>query len=416
MHPPRDENVVYDSSMDTTTQASGAAKPPIPKSIWVLGFVSLLMDISSEMIHSLLPLFLVTGLGASALTVGAIEGLGQSTALIVKVFSGMLSDYLGNRKNVVLFGYAMGAATKPVFALASGIGMIFSAKIIDRVAKGIRSAPRDALIADLTPKVILGSAFGLRQSLDTVGAILGPLLAVVLMLFWANDFRAVFWMAVIPGALAALLFAIGIKEPERNALDVQAKLNPIRRSNLKRMSPSFWWITAIGGIFTLARFSEAFLVLRAEQTGIALALVPLVMVVMNVVYASTAFPFGKLSDKMSHRILLITGLIVLFVADLVLANSTHWSMVLIGVALWGVHMGMTQGLLATMVASSAPEDLRGTAFGFFNLVSGLAMLAASITAGLLWDSLGASSTFYAGAMFCVIALAMLISRPKHQLK
>ena len=400
--------------MDTRDKTQDANTGVIPKSIWVLGFVSLLMDISSEMIHSLLPLFLVTGLGASALTVGAIEGLGQSTALIIKVFSGALSDYLGNRKNVVLFGYAMGAATKPVFALASGVGMIFSAKIIDRFAKGIRSAPRDALIADLTPKAILGSAFGLRQSLDTVGAILGPLTAVGLMLLWANDFRAVFWMAVIPGALAALLFAVGIKEPTRAATEPRARLNPITRSNLKRMSLPFWWVTAIGGIFTLARFSEAFLVLRAEQTGAALALVPLVMVVMNLVYASTAFPFGKLSDKMSHRSLLMIGLFVLFAADLVLANSTHWSGVMIGVALWGVHMGMTQGLLATMVASAAPEDLRGTAFGFFNLVSGLAMLTASITAGFLWDRMGAASTFYAGAIFCVIALVMLVTRPRHQ--
>ncbi len=401
--------------MDTEDKTQDARTAGIPKSIWVLGFVSLLMDISSEMIHSLLPLFLVTGLGASALTVGAIEGLGQSTALIIRVFSGALSDYLGNRKNVVLFGYAMGAATKPVFALASGVGMIFSAKIIDRIAKGIRSAPRDALIADLTPKAILGSAFGLRQSLDTIGAIFGPLTAVGLMLLWANDFRAVFWMAVIPGTLAALLFAIGIKEPTRAATEPQARLNPITRSNLKRMSVSFWWVTAIGGIFTLARFSEAFLVLRAEQTGAALALVPLVMVVMNLVYASTAFPFGKLSDKMSHRSLLTIGLFVLFAADLVLANSTHWSGVMIGVILWGVHMGMTQGLLATMVASAAPEDLRGTAFGFFNLVSGLAMLTASITAGFLWDQMGAASTFYAGAIFCVIALIMLMTRPRHQL-
>jgi MFS family permease len=402
--------------MDTSDKTQDARAAGIPKSIWVLGFVSLLMDISSEMIHSLLPLFLVTGLGASALTLGAIEGLGQSTALIIKVFSGALSDYLGNRKNVVLFGYAMGAATKPVFALASGIGMIFSAKIIDRVAKGIRSAPRDALIADLTPKEILGSAFGLRQSLDTVGAILGPLVAVGLMLLWANDFRAVFWMAVIPGALAALLFAIGIQEPARASSGSQARLNPITRSNLKRMSAPFWWITAIGGIFTLARFSEAFLVLRAEQTGAALALVPLVMVVMNLVYASTAFPFGKLSDKMSHRSLLTIGLLILFAADLVLANSTHWSGVMIGVALWGVHMGISQGLLATMVASAAPEDLRGTAFGFFNLVSGIAMLTASLTAGFLWDKMGAASTFYAGAIFCMIALVMLLTRPRHQLK
>ena len=407
--------VVYDATMDSSNKTLPPDTAAIPKSIWILGFVSLLMDISSEMIHSLLPLFLVTGLGASALTVGTIEGLGQSTALIIKVFSGTLSDYLGQRKRVVLFGYAMGAATKPVFALASGIGMIFCVKIVDRIAKGIRSAPRDALIADLTPKTLLGSAFGLRQSLDTVGAILGPLIAVGLMLLWANDFRAVFWIAVIPGVLAVLLFAIGIKEPVHPTHVARGRFNPITRANLKRMSVPFWWVTAIGGIFTLARFSEAFLVLRAEQTGIALALVPLVMVVMNLIYASTAFPFGKLSDTMSHRNLLTIGLIILFAADLVLANSTHWSGVLAGVALWGVHMGITQGLLATMVASTAPEDLRGTAFGFFNLVSGLAMLTASIMAGFLWDQIGAASTFYAGAIFCVIALALLVTRPRHQL-
>lgn len=396
-------------NMHTLTRLQQSDRPDIPKSIWVLGFVSLLMDISSEMIHCLLPLYLVSGLGASALTVGFIEGLGQSTALIIKVFSGVLSDYLGKRKNVVLFGYAMGALTKPIFAMATGIGMIFTAKIIDRVAKGIRSAPRDAMIADLTPRAILGSAFGLRQSLDTVGAIVGPLLAIGLMMLWVNDFKAVFWVAVIPGALAALLFAIGIKEPVRQA--EQEHKNPIHLQNLKKLSPAYWWITAIGGMFTLARFSEAFLVLRAEQTGIALALVPLVMVVMNLVYASTAFPFGKLSDRMSHRTLLMIGLCILFAADLVLANTTEWPMVLLGVALWGVHMGITQGLLATMVAGTAPESLRGTAFGFFNLISGLALLSASITAGILWDKFGAAATFYAGAIFSVIALVLLMLRP-----
>lgn len=396
-------------NMHTPTRLQQSDRPDIPKSIWVLGFVSLLMDISSEMIHCLLPLYLVSGLGASALTVGFIEGLGQSTALIIKVFSGVLSDYLGKRKNVVLFGYAMGALTKPIFAMATGIGMIFTAKIIDRVAKGIRSAPRDAMIADLTPRAILGSAFGLRQSLDTVGAIVGPLLAIGLMMLWVNDFKAVFWVAVIPGALAALLFAIGIKEPVRQA--EQEHKNPIHLQNLKKLSSAYWWITAIGGMFTLARFSEAFLVLRAEQTGIALALVPLVMVVMNLVYASTAFPFGKLSDRMSHRTLLMIGLCILFAADLVLANTTEWPMVLLGVALWGVHMGITQGLLATMVAGTAPESLRGTAFGFFNLISGLALLSASITAGILWDKFGAAATFYAGAIFSVIALVLLMLRP-----
>ncbi|MGZ8271103.1 MAG: MFS transporter [Methylophilus sp.] len=382
----------------------------IPSSIWVLGFVSLLMDISSEMIHSLLPLFMVTTLGASAFAVGMIEGLAESTALIIKVFSGALSDYLGKRKGLALFGYALGALTKPLFALAPTIGIVLTARLLDRVGKGIRGAPRDALVADIAPAHLRGAAFGLRQSLDTVGAFLGPLLAVGLMLLWANDFRSVFWVAVIPGMMAVVLLLFGVSEPERH--EETKRSNPIRRENLKRLNRSYWWVVGIGAIFTLARFSEAFLVLRAQQSGIPIAMVPLVMVAMNLVYAASAYPFGKLSDSMSHNKLLAIGLLVLIIADLVLAYNSHWSIVLIGVALWGIHMGITQGLLATMVADTAPENLRGTAYGFFNLMSGLAMLLASALAGLLWDQLGASFTFYAGAGFCIIALVALAWRPR----
>jgi len=386
-----------------------AAKPlaGIPSGIWVLGFVSMLMDISSEMIHSLLPLFMVGILGASALTVGLIEGMAEATALVVKVFSGALSDYLGKRKGLALFGYALGALSKPLFAIAPALGFVVTARLLDRVGKGIRGAPRDALVADIAPREIRGAAFGLRQSLDTVGAFLGPLLAVGLMLLWANDFRAVFWVAVIPGLLAVALLLFGVQEPARR--EGERRTNPIRRDNLQQLmaSPPYLWVLAIGAAFTLARFSEAFLILRAEQSGIAVALVPLVMVAMNVVYAGSAYPFGRLSDRMSHHKLLAWGLVVLITADLVLASSNHWTAVLVGVALWGVHMGMTQGLLATMVTEVAPADLRGTAFGFFNLVSGVAMLIASVIAGLLWDQLGASFTFYAGAVFCLIALVGL---------
>ncbi|WP_432746276.1 MFS transporter [Methylobacter sp. G7] len=382
----------------------------IPSGVWVLGFVSLLMDISSEMIHSLLPLFLVTTLEASAFAVGLIEGVAESTALIVKVFSGVLSDYLGRRKGLALAGYALGAFTKPLFALAPGIGIVLTARLLDRVGKGIRGAPRDALVADIAPPHLRGAAFGLRQSLDTVGAFLGPLLAVGLMLLWANDFRAVFWVAVIPGLMAVALLLFGVREPEQHAANRRS--NPIRRENLKRLDRRYWWVVSIGAIFTLARFSEAFLVLRAQQGGIPIALVPLVMVAMNLVYAASAYPFGKLSDKMSHAKLLALGLMVLIAADLVLATNDHWGVVLIGVALWGIHMGMTQGLLATMVANAAPTDLRGTAYGFFNLMSGFAMLIASVLAGLLWDRFGASFTFYAGAVFCAMALIGLIRQPK----
>ena len=367
----------------------------------------MLMDISSEMIHSLLPLFMFTTLGASAFTIGLIEGLAESTALIVKVFSGALSDFLGKRKGLAVFGYALGALSKPMFAVAPALGLVLSARLLDRLGKGIRGAPRDAMVADMTPPHLRGAAFGLRQSLDTAGAFLGPLLAVGLMLLWANDFRAVFWVASIPALIAVALLAFGLREPDRPR--AEKRQNPISRENLRRLGASYWWVVGVGAVFTLARFSEAFLVLLAQQRGVPIALVPLVMVAMNMIYALSAYPFGKLSDRVSHRSLLALGLGVLIVADLVLAMAGHWSTVLAGVALWGLHMGITQGLLATMVANTAPADLRGTAYGFFNLMSGIVMLLASGVAGLLWDRLGASSTFYAGALFCLLALLVLAS-------
>ncbi len=380
----------------------------IPASIWMLGLVSMFMDISSEMIHSLLPLFLVGTLGASAFIVGLIEGLAESTALIVKVFSGVLSDYMGKRKALAVFGYSLGALTKPLFAIAPSASIVFSARLLDRVGKGVRGAPRDALVADLAPPEMRGAAFGLRQSLDTVGALLGPLLAVGLMLLWANDFRAVFWVAVVPGLLAVSLLLFGVREPKRR-IGVK-RTNPIRRENLKRLSGAYWWVVGIGAVFTLARFSEAFLVLRAQQGGIPVAYVPLVMVAMNLVYAGSAYPFGRLSDRMENGTLLSLGLMVLVAADLVLAANGHWLTVAVGVSLWGLHMGITQGLLARMVADTAPVDLRGTAYGFFNLVSGIAMLMASAAAGLLWELFGAAFTFYAGATFAALALTGLVCK------
>jgi len=379
----------------------------LPAGVWVLGFVSLLMDISSEMIHSLLPMFLVGTLGVSVLAVGLIEGLAESTAQISKVFSGALSDYLGRRKGLAVLGYAMGALAKPAFAMATGVAAVVAARFVDRVGKGIRGAPRDALLADITPPEIRGAAFGLRQSLDTVGAFAGPLLATLLMLLWANDFRAVFWVAVVPGLLAVVLLMVGIRESPRPA--AMRSTNPIRRDALRRLSGRYWQVVLIGAVFTLARFSEAFLVLRAQQLGIAVAWVPLVMVAMNLVYSATAYPFGRLSDTMSHRKLLALGLVVLVASDLVLAVADGWQVLLVGVALWGVHMGMTQGLLSAMVADTAPHDLRGTAFGFFNLLSGVALLASSAIAGLLWDGLGPAFTFYAGAAFAALTLAGLVT-------
>lgn len=370
----------------------------------------MLTDVSSEMIHSLLPLFMVGTLGASTLTVGLIEGVSEAMTMVVKVFSGSLSDYLGKRKWLAVFGYAMSALTKPLFAIAPSIGFVFAARLADRIGKGIRGAPRDALIADITPPESRGAAFGLRQSLDTVGAFIGPLIAVGLMLLWANDFRKIFWVAVIPAMLAVTLLFFGVTEP-----DTQGKSkpgNPISKHNLRRLSFNYWWVVAVGAVFTLARFSEAFLILRAHQVGVPTAMVPLVMVAMNLVYAACAYPFGQLSDRVNRVHLLAAGLLVLIVADLVLAYSTHWGALLVGVALWGVHMGMTQGLLAAMVAATAPADLRGTAFGIFYLMSGIALLIASTVAGMLWDSYGAAFTFYAGAGFCVLTLIALLTAPR----
>jgi MFS family permease len=373
--------------------------------VWVLGFVSLFMDVSSELIHSLLPVFMVTSLGASALMVGIVEGIAEATALIMRVFSGVLSDYLGKRKGLAVAGYGLGALSKPLFALASTVGWVLAARFLDRIGKGIRGAPRDALIADMAPPEIRGAAYGLRQSLDTVGAFTGPLLAVALMLLFAGDFRAVFWVAVIPGLISVALLVVGISETER-AVGAPRPGNPLRMSVLRSLKPAYWWVVVAGGIFTLARFSEAFLLLRAQQQGLPDTYAPLVLVLMNVVFALTAYPMGRLADRMNPTVLLGGGLVILVAADVVLALAGTLFSTAVGVALWGLHMGMTQGVLAAMVAANSPAHLRGTAFGFFNLVSGVAMLIASVLAGLLWDRYGAPVTFYAGATFAMAALVI----------
>jgi len=374
----------------------------------MLGFVSLFMDVSSELIHSLLPVFMVSSLGASAFAVGVIEGIAESTALIVKVFSGAISDYLGKRKSLAVIGYGLGAVSKPLFALALSVNWVLAARFMDRIGKGIRGAPRDALVADLAPPEIRGAAYGLRQALDTVGAFVGPLLGVLLMLLWAGDFRTVFWYATIPAVIAVLLLVFGVEEPRTDPIQ-RKPASPIQWRTLGELGGAYWFVVVAGGVFTLARFSEAFLILRAQQHGLPDTYAPLVMVVMNVVYALVAYPMGRLADRMSHMTLLGAGLVALIVADLVLAQAQGLAAVALGVVFWGLHMGMTQGLLAAMVADAAPAQLRGTAFGFFSLASGVAMLIASILAGLLWDTLGSAVTFYAGALFSLAALTLLVA-------
>jgi MFS family permease len=379
----------------------------LPRGIWILGFVSLFMDVSSELIHSLLPVFMVSSLGASALAVGLVEGVAESTALIVKVFSGAISDYVGKRKALAVIGYGLGALSKPLFALASTVNGVLVARFTDRIGKGIRGAPRDALVADLAPPEMRGAAFGLRQSLDTVGAFLGPLLAIGLMLLFAGDFRTVFWFAVIPASIAVLLLVFGVEERGRGAASRITPV-PIEWRSLGRLPRPYWLVVIAGGVFTLARFSEAFLVLRAQERGLPDALAPLVFVLMNVVFALCAYPAGKLADRMNGRALLGMGLVALVAADAILALAQDLSAVAFGVAAWGLHMGLTQGVFAAMIAGVAPAHLRGTAFGVFNFACGLAMLVASVLAGLLWDLLGPSATFVAGAAFSLVALVLLV--------
>ena len=395
--------------MKSLTAAPVASLRRMPKGIWALGFVSLLMDVSSELILSLLPVFMAGTLGLSMLSIGMIEGAAEATALIVKVFSGVLSDYFGRRKPMAVLGYGLGALSKPVFAMATSAGWVIGARLADRIGKGIRGAPRDALVAELSPPDMLGAAFGLRQSLDTVGAFLGPMLAVTFMLLWHDDVRSVFWVATVPAVLCVALLVLGVKEPDRPP--ATRRSNPINRANLMRLGADYWWVVGVGAVFTLARFSEAFLVLRGQQGGLALAWTPLVLMGMSLVFAVGAYPLGKLSDRTSQSGLLALGLVALMAADLLLAFNSQGLGFWVGVALWGLHMAMTQGLLAAMVASTCPADLRGTAFGFFNLLSGLAMLLASVIAGGLWQVWGATVTFMAGSGFAAAVLALLALRP-----
>ena len=399
----------------------GNSKPPafgdrsyqtLPRSIWVLGFVSMLMDISSELVHSLLPIFMTTVLGASMITVGIVEGVAESAAAISKVFSGVLSDYFRKRKILAVFGYALSALTKLIFPLATTIGWVFGARFIDRIGKGIRGAPRDALVADIAPPQLRGAAYGLRQALDSVGAFVGPLLAIVFMIWFASDIKAVLWVAVLPAFLAVLLLVIAVREPKHPEHAI-APGSRLTLADAKHLPLRYWLVVLLGAVFTLARFSEAFLILRAQDMGLAIVYVPAIMIVMNIVYSAFAYPAGAAGDRLSARTLLVLGLLVLIIADVVLAVATSPWMAFIGAAFWGLHMALTQGLLSKLVADTAPVQLRGTAFGIFNLTSGGALLLASVIAGSLWTTLGASATFIAGASFAAVTvMGLLLYRPK----
>ena len=374
----------------------------IPRGVWMLGLVSLFMDVSSEMIHAVLPLFVVGTLGASAALLGLIEGIAEATAMISKLFSGLLSDRWRSRKLLALAGYGLATIVKPLFPLAASVDAVFVARFADRIGKGIRGAPRDAMVADMTDPALRGAAFGLRQSLDTVGAFAGPLIAIGLMALLMMDLRMVMWVACLPALIAVVILALGVAEPPH--MGARTRKPGFDAATVKDLGSRFWAVAALGGVMMLARFSEAFLVLKASDAGLTTAFVPLVMVVMSAVYSLSSYPAGMVSDRFGRRGLLFSGLAVLIAADLVLALGGSIATALVGVGLWGLHMGLTQGVLSSLVADTAPVHLRGTAFGMFNLVSGAALLAASLVAGLLWDTYGPAVTFLAGAGFAVISI------------
>src|ERR1700682_6029693 len=380
----------------------------IPRGVWVLGFVSMLMDISSEMIHALLPVYLVTVLGTSMGTAACTEGIAEATASITKIFSGALSACLGKRKLLAAAGYGLAAFTKPVFPLAPTVSWLVAARFVDRIGKGTRGAPRDALISDISPVHLRGASFGLRQSLDTVGAFVGPLLGIGLMWWTADNFKAVFWIAVIPAFLSLALILFAVEEPGRPPGISRAE-NPLSLQTTKRLGPLYWRVVMVGVVFTLARFSEAFLILRAQNVGLSVMWVPAVLVGMNLFYALSAYPAGGLSVRLNRKGLLAAGLVLLAAADLALALMPNLGGIAAGVALWGLPLGCNQGLFATFVADASPPELRGTAYGFFNLLTGLAMLAASVIAGALWDIYGPAGTFFAGLIFALVALLGLLS-------
>ncbi len=387
----------------------------VPRSVWALGFVSLLMDVSSEMIHALLPLLLVDSLGVGVAALGVIEGIAEATASVTKVFSGAISDRLGRRKPLLVLGYALGAVSKPIFPLAGSGAVILAARVADRFGKGVRGAPRDALVADITPPEIRGAAYGLRQALDSIGAFAGPLLAVLLMLAYDGRIRGVLWWAVLPAVASVAVAALAVHEPT-GLVRTEHRGWPVRGRELSGLGGAFWVVVAIGVLFTLARFSEAFLILAGQAAGLPLALVPLVMVCMNAAYATGAMPAGALSDRLGRRGILIAGMLVLAGADLVLAAGFGIAGLFAGAALWGLHMALSQGLLAALVADCAPGALRATAFGVFNLATGLALLLASVVAGVLWQALGPAATFAAGGAFAVAAAGTMALIPPQRLR
>ncbi len=384
----------------------------IPRTVWVLGGVSLFMDMSSELVHAILPVYLTTVLGLSVLAVGIIEGVAEATASMLKVVSGFLSDRFATRKPLALLGYGLAALTKPVFPMADTAFGVVAARFVDRVGKGIRGAPRDAIVADVTPPHLRDAAYGLRQSLDTVGAFTGPLLAMLFLWLWAGDLRMVLWVAVVPAVIAVGLLAFGVEEPPMQT--PQRRTAALQFAAMGHLPTGFWHLLVLTALFSLARLSEAFLVLRAQELQLALLWIPLVMIVMSAVYSLSSYPAGLLATRFGKNALFAASLVALVAATSVLAWLPGTPGLWLGVALWGLHMGLSQGGLSAAVAEFAPAELRATAFGLFHFVTGIFQLLSGAFAGWLWAYHGSSAAFMAGTAWALLALAVLVAQGRRR--
>nr|WP_200892490.1 MFS transporter [Aliterella atlantica] len=383
--------------------------PPLPRQVWVLGWVSLLMDIGSKMIQSVLPLFLVSMLGASLVTVGAIEGIAEVTAAGLKVGSGLISDRGGqHRKWSAVLGYGFSALMIPLYPIATSPGWILAARMGDRMGKGIRVAPRNALVADATPEHQRGAAYGLRYTLDTIGALLGPIVATILLAVSRQNTRLVFWAAMIPAFLAVGLLIWGIQAPPFAQPSSKSKASGLRWQSLQQLGVNYWHLVVVVCLFNLGNSSDAFLLLKAKDVGISFTAVPLVLTAIHAGSAVSAYPAGWLSDRLSRRNVFLVGLglFALTYGGLAIARQPWQVWLLLG--LYGLYQGITQGVLLAMVAATITPMSRGTAFSFLSLVAGFSLLLASLLAGWLWQQIGSWAAFGLGSASAIAAILYFI--------
>ncbi|MBI5682857.1 MAG: MFS transporter [Deltaproteobacteria bacterium] len=362
------------------------------------------MDISSEMIYPLVPLFLATILGTTKTTIGIIEGVAESTASILKVFSGYLSDKLGRRKLLMGLGYGVSVLSRPIMGLSVSWSQVLAARFIDRLGKGIRTAPRDAIIADSVETNNLGKAFGFHRAMDTVGAVIGPAIAFFLLLIFSNNFRLIFWLSMIPGLIAVALIIFFITE-KRKSRDELAKLPKL---TIKDFDGNFRHYMIVIALFSIGNTSDAFLILRAENLGVDKEYIPVVYLLFNLVYSMSSMPLGILADKIGFRKTIILSFILYAAVYLGFGLADSAYHVLFLFCIYGVFKGMSEGTQRAYLATLSPPERKATAFGIYHMVVGFALLPASIIGGFLWDRIGPHATFFYGALTGILSAVLFI--------